>query len=785
MNVKKLVSGFFVALLAAALFVGAGAAAGIPTVFVYEYNPAYDGTWYNEDTGESITFAGHYLTGNNIKEGTYKNKTSDDAASIYVRYPDARIEATVNGVSVIDGTVPDNAKITFTLSGLTEKYKQVFNTTEGNFRLSFINPDGVRTFHLGDAGTVIGESQVEFQLTSAVDAGEWQVQAYFAPATGEAKKGELVSTTPDQYKYGKTLYKFTVTDTDNEISISTDSVILGNSFTVTVEGYPGNWVRIYCEDEDASIKAVAGQPNVFGINEKTGKLDKADTLEVDEHGIYVKIADNGKKTVALKAEKEDGKFTIKSKFYVSSVAIDETPYNVLEKTKDNLESSSAKTAKITVIEGDMTVGVEKDFYYLGNDVDIFGTNTESDDVYLYIKGSNVDFQRLSTDITINVDSDNTWDEEIDGYFFNNFDAGTYTIYAVAVDLQNEKDANTEEYGDDDLEDIISDFTYATASLVLKQPFLNAELSATVVAQDSDLTISGNAEAADKIMFYVFGNNKFTHGTITVEDDGTFEDEIDIDEDEYATGQYFVVLQHPMYDGVFNIGPIEDKTVSEKVGNKNAYNIVLNTKGSYADVNLENESSKILFNTLNRQSANAAEALCQALDTQNIDDVYVKAAFIVATPTASMNPVSDVAKGSKLVVSGTSNMAEGEVVTVEMLSTAFAAIPKESVNSASFMSLVTKVQEDGTWEVTFDTTGLNVDEYTLSATVGDIKTSAVIVKVTEGAPVTPPADDKPDTPVDPVTPPTEDPKEEPETPGFGALAALAGLGAVAVLLLRRE
>ena len=793
MNVKKLVSGFFVALLAAALFVGAGAAAdgtaadGIPTVFVYEYNSAYDGTWYNEDTGESITFAGHYLTGNNIKEGTYKNSTADNAASIYVRYPDARIEATVNGVSVIDGTVPDNAKITFTLSGLTEKYKQVYNTTKGNFRLSFINPDGVRTFHLGDAGTVIGENQVEFQLTSAVDAGEWQVQAYFAPATGNAE-GQLVSTTPDQYKYGKTLYKFTVTDTDNEISISTDSVILGNSFTVTVEGYPGNWVRIYCEDEDASIKAVAGQPNVIGIDKESCKLDETDTLEVDEHGIYVKIADNGKKTVALKAEKEDGKFTIKSKFYVSGVDLDGTSYKVLENNKDNLESSSAKTAKITVIEGAISISAEQDFYYLGNDVDLFGTNTETDDVYLYIKGSNVDFQELKdgNDIyKINVNSDNSWDEEIDGVVFDNFDAGTYTIYAVAVNLQNEKTANTEEYGDDDLEDIISDFTYATASLVLKQPFLNAELSAPVVAQASDLTISGNAEAADKIMFYVFGNNKFTSGTITVEDDGTFEEDIDIDEDEYATGQYFVVLQHPMYDGVFNIGPIEDDTVSEKVGNKDSYNIVLNTKGSYEVVDLDNESSKILFNTLNRQSANAAEALCQALDTQNIDDVYVKAAFIVATPTASMNPVSDVAKGSKLVVSGTSNMAEGEVVTVEMLSTAFAAIPKESVNSASFMSLVTKVQEDGTWEVTFDTTGLNVDEYTLSATVGDIKTSAVIVKVTEGAPVTPPADDKPDTPVDPVTPPTEDPKEEPETPGFGALAALAGLGAVAVLLLRRE
>ena len=48
----------------------------------------------------------------------------------------------------------------------------------------------------------------------------------------------------------------------------------------------------------------------------------------------------------------------------------------------------------------------------------------------------------------------------------------------------------------------------------------------------------------------------------------------------------------------------------------------------------------------------------------------------------------------------------------------------------------------------------------------------------------------DKPVDPEQPGDEpeqlgDEPVAPETPGFGALAALAGLGAVAVLLLRRE
>ena len=372
-------------------------------------------------------------------------------------------------------------------------------------------------------------------------------------------------------------------------------------------------------------------------------------------------------------------------------------------------------------------------------------------------------------VTADVKADKTWEKEFDAVIFQDFDAGTYTVYAVSTEVTGNL-ANVK----------WSEYTYATVSLPLKQPFLTAQLSATTVAQDSDLIITGTAESADKLLLYIFGNNYFTYDNISVEDDGTYEKKLTIDGNTMATGQYFAVIQHPMYNEQFNIAPLE-KIVVDQVGQKRSFDIVINTTANVLDLQSYAESA-VLFNTMKRQSSNAAEALCQALDTQNIDDVYVKASFIVAQPTATINPVSDVAKGAKLVVSGTSNMAPGTVVTVEMLSTAFAAIPKESVNSASFITLTTKVQEDGTWEVEFDTTGLNVDEYTIGATVDSIKTPTVVVKVLESAPVTP---EQPDTPVTPEQPEQPEQPTEPETPGFGALAALAGLGAVAVLLLRRE
>ena len=186
----------------------------------------------------------------------------------------------------------------------------------------------------------------------------------------------------------------------------------------------------------------------------------------------------------------------------------------------------------------------------------------------------------------------------------------------------------------------------------------------------------------------------------------------------------------------------------------------------------------------RQTANAAQALCDALDSQNFDDMYVKYSFFVVGQDESfvINAIpTEVAQGTTFTVSGVDTANAGETVTVQMLSTAFAAIPKEEAGSAAFILVTTEVAEDGTWEVTLDTSNLNIDEYALTVKIaGDLKKS-VTVNVVEGAdePVNPEQPEDPEQPEQPEEP------VAPATPGFGALAALAGLGAVAVLLLRRE
>ena len=303
-------------------------------------------------------------------------------------------------------------------------------------------------------------------------------------------------------------------------------------------------------------------------------------------------------------------------------------------------------------------------------------------------------------------------------------------------------------------------TKATVPLVLKQPFISIVEAPEVIVQDTEAEFIINAEAAAEIAYYIFGTNYFAYGKTEnhPEDDEGEEilTQFVVELNETQTkgmdaGQYFAVFQHPMYDKELNIEAVGTAIMLGEV---------------------------TLFNVDVRQTANAAQALCDALDTQNIDDVYVKYSFFVVGEDESFT-ISDipteVAKGDKIVISGVDTANAEKTVQVEMISTAFAAVQKETVGSAAFIVVTTEVAKDGSWEITLDTSDLNVDEYSLSVAINSVEKKNVNVNVVEGA----------DEPVNPEQPEQPEEPVAPATPGFGALAALAGLGAVAVLLLRRE
>ena len=122
-----------------------------------------------------------------------------------------------------------------------------------------------------------------------------------------------------------------------------------------------------------------------------------------------------------------------------------------------------------------------------------------------------------------------------------------------------------------------------------------------------------------------------------------------------------------------------------------------------------------------------------------------------------------------------------MVTAEILSTAFTAASKHNAGSASFISASEMIDENGNWEISFDTSKLNPDMYTISVSVADL--DAAVSKITITAPAEKKsADEKQDvSAVIPTANPVK-PTETPVSPGFGVAAVFAA--AAAVLLIRR-
>ena len=700
MNAKKIMGAVLVALLAAALFVGAGAAADkdAGTVFVYQDNTGLEtGVWTSAD-GIQITVdqnKGVY-PGANFVPGTYKY----NGTSVYVTYPTATYS--VVGLLGVDtqyivangGNVYADSKLTITITPAAKgvEYTHVMVGDQKYDKASFLAAATNKEFSVADES--------------------YEIKAIF-------DENAFVDGTPENLFLDtvNTLTYNVVEADDATISASVDTVYQNEKITLVVKGTPGT--KYYFNGTGFDI--VASQ--------------YVDTFAGAPYGKYFVMPNVGE--ASLKAEITDAKEAVITLMY--------------EKTAGTVVDVKNGEIKIKVSAPVVTATLGADSYFIGQDIEITGTSTAKYTFEFTISGTNI----KETDLTVASDPAAKWGKSWEATLNApvGLDVGTYTIKIYQ-----------------------GDNVVATVPVALKQPFISIIEAPEVVVQGEKAEFLINAESATKIQAYVFGTNYFdVFGGELADDEILNEFEVVIDKDtttNMSAGQYFVVFQHPMYNGIYNI--FEDATTEGK--------IVLNTT---AKAETQPTTGDLLFNVKDRQTANAAQALCDALDSQNIDDMYVKYSFFIVGQdeafTMSEIP-STIAQGETLTISGVSTANEGQTVTVEMISTAFAAIPKENVGSAAFIVATAKIAEDGTWEVTLDTSDLNVDEYSISVACSNVEKpwKNTKINVVEAA-------DKPDTP---VTPPADDePGQDepvaPETPGFGALAALAGLGAVAVLLLRRE
>ena len=729
MNAKKIMGAVLVALLAAALFIGAGAAAAGEgeTVFVNQIldKTGYQGTW---------------ISGNNAITAT---GVPGDATSVYFAGPveEGVYTQEVNGAA--DKTIVIKNKPAVKITGLANSGVSAYNFIGG---ILYAGADPVEIITGAGEGdlfdlyyTAAGQQEVQKDAEDIGDeleaaginlkVGEYSIRAVFnaskfIPGT---LASDLISA-PVTFKVAES--------GDVTIAASADEILRGDAFKVTITGEPGVTYKVIAETAgafDVSLTQVAfvGTTPSGDSDEFTFVMPNTGKVEFSIEGKAA--ADDSEKITVVQVSDPDNKASVTVKFVKGSI------YNV-------------KTDAAS--------------YFVGDKVTITGVSTAGEITNLTIKGTNFEatfpstnFGTILPSIDYGTETEMTFEFELEtadilnqktNFVGKKMDVGTYTVKIETASAE------------------------ATVSVTLKQPFISIVEAPEVIVQDTEVEFVINAEAVKGttpvITYYLFGTNFFDVGEGDQDEDVKTNYIVTLDEDytkNMSAGQYFAVFQHPMYDGYFNI-------LADATGK-----FYLNTSG-----NALTAPNSFLFAFNDRQTANAAQALCDALDSQNIDDMYVKYSFFVVgeDEAFTINEIpAEVAQGSTFTVSGTSTAAAGKIVQVEMISTAFAAVPKETVGSAAFIVVTTEVAEDGTWEVTLDTSDLNVDEYSLKVACGDDTWKNTKINVVEAA-------DKP------VTPPTDEPGQDepgqdepvaPETPGFGALAALAGLGAVAVLLLRRE
>nr|WP_321352540.1 hypothetical protein [uncultured Methanoregula sp.] len=255
-------------------------------------------------------------------------------------------------------------------------------------------------------------------------------------------------------------------------------------------------------------------------------------------------------------------------------------------------------------------------------------------------------------------------------------------------------------------------------------------SSPTIANGDTVYIKGIATGHPRngLQVWLVSNNYLKVSTIPVESDNTFTYELkDTDTRNLAPGQYFVVVQHPMMNGQFD--------VTYDPGTGEVKNLQLGTNGM---------TIFRMSGSGSLQSPAAAQALIQAISSQNIDDTFTTYSFVIGTPSISINTIGDRYVGDQFTLAGTTNLAAGDSLQVEITSSSFAPTKKTSDGSFSGTTQTIKVVRgtgnQNTWSIPVDTSSYRPDEYLVKVSgITQTATGSASFRVLEPpatAPVTP-------------------------------------------------
>jgi hypothetical protein len=391
---------------------------------------------------------------------------------------------------------------------------------------------------------------------------------------------------------------------------------------------------------------------------------------------------DGVKYYAMVTPDRDGKRTLELR---TTDQTDDTRY-VLK-----IEAPSGGTGPITddisvsVQKGTVSVVAARESYSIGEEVLLSGQNSESCDTYLFITGPNLpsgggrldrpgqEVQNgVSSSFTIASGDCATWEYRLRTGELG-IDAGTYTIYAVPspVDRNN-----------------LGSAPYQVIPLTLKRPYVTLQEQKADVAKGDSLTISGWSSGVEsgEIAIWIFGRNYFRCDYTSIERDGGFNYEIPgWQTDDMVAGQYVVIIQHPMGNGVFDIWTDAPHQL-----------VLGRTPYMGAPIFRVGDPGALM-------GSDAANALITALNSPYLDDTYTRWDIRVMSPKITINSSSLVQMNtSPVVIEGTTNLGAGKRLLIEISDNRFAPTLKgERENSYGYSGTADIM--DGIYEQRFSLT----------------------------------------------------------------------------------
>ena len=221
-------------------------------------------------------------------------------------------------------------------------------------------------------------------------------------------------------------------------------------------------------------------------------------------------------------------------------------------------------------------------------------------------------------------------------------------------------------------------------------------------------------------------------TETVNSDCTFKYEVKQDTTKSLySGQYFVVVQHPMRTDVSILTlqvlqPATSMSLTTALGEATGINDISIFK---------------IYGPGSLQGSDAAEALVQGINHPYIDDTYTKLQFLIEQPIITIVPIGDKHVGDKFTITAATNLAVDDEILVQVYSSSFKPTQKSQSGEFSGATGTVKVQkgETGMNKITFDvdSSTFKPDEYIVTEdAVIQEATGTALFNVLEGAAPTP-------------------------------------------------